>query len=159
MKVDEMIESIEVVKGGRVTGLVVQGLDGRVEKFVMPFDSVPPSLVVVSRKGLVKVLDKAEKAEKLVERLREGILILQRKCSAQQGEINRLTPQTNRPLTFEQLKKRIGKPVYCKRTDEWYILLDARNTPWSPNAEPELSIVAGRYVKYDPEKALYYDRE
>ena len=32
VKVDEMIESIEAVKGGHVTGMVVQGMDGRARR-------------------------------------------------------------------------------------------------------------------------------
>ena len=155
-----MIESIEVVKGGHV------------EKFVMPFDSVPPSLVVVNREGLVKLLE-ADK-NRIDELRRETVKQAKQlwsaasAYSAQTTVLNHLLSlllpaDKIGPLTFQQLMERVGKPVYVKHagdtTGEWYILLDARNTPWSPNAEPELSIVAGRYVKYDPEKELYYDRE
>lgn len=91
MTIDERINSVEVIKNGHVTHLVVQHMDGRAEKYCFPFDSVPPSMIVVNREKLVALL----------------------------------APKPNLPLTFEQLKERVGKPVYVKTNgtkDKWAIL-------------------------------------
>ena len=134
MKVDEMIESIEVVQGGHVTQLTVS--DGeRTEKYCLPFDSTPPSLVVVSREGLVKLLSE------------------------------RLTPP-QQPLTFDQLKERVGKPVWRKQINEkageWVVFTGVRETHEGGEALQEISYTpsyADDYVLFNPSLVDYYDHE
>lgn len=178
--VNEMIEGIEVVKGGHVVHLIVKGMDGESQKFFFPFDSVPPSMIVVSREGLVKLLEEYERRlqEKstLLAELRAQIaerditfLSLAELCNSKEGELLRLrrntapTPTPNLPLTFDQLKERVGKPVYRIHKDGkgmWMILVSTKESVSAVTTTQTLSL-AGIFPTVDALGGgyTYYDHE
>lgn len=162
MKVDEMIESIEVVKGGHVTHMVVQGMDGRVEKYVFPLDSVPPSMIVANRKALVEKLEAMIDENAGMRSLLDENAGMRALLDHQDAELRDLR-QPNLPLTFEQLKERVGKPVYRKHKDGkgvWMILVSTKESITAAcrlqalsfaGIFPTIDALGGDYEYYDHE--------